>query len=297
VVVEAPRCSVCGRRAVYKRSYSGELLCERCLLRSLARSVKRQASRSGGFRPRMRVLVPAALTAPHLGLALALALHEATRGLDVTVDIAVPAGREWEVYVHPDSLARLMKLPRARLWKALLRLRRLPSSLRACLRLDRAWSAAAARLIGAGAVGLPVTRTTVILVMLDSLMEGADWGLSDALEESVDINGVHVAPLLYSVEGEAAAALAAAWRLYAWSPCKPRSLSAEAFWSVAGRRPELEFSVQKVVGLLARGSSRARCPLCGGASPGGVCPDCRISGLEGVEVEEFKPSPGRPGGI
>ncbi len=259
-------------------------------MRALARSVKRQASRSGGFRPRMGVVVPAALEAPHLGLALAVALHEATRGLDVTVHVVIPEGGGWAVEVPRETLAKLARLGRVRLWRARLQVRRLPSTLRACIRFDRAWSALAARHLGAGAVGLPVTRTTATLAAVDALLRGEPWGLSEALEESVYIGGVAVAPLFYSVEGEAASALAAVEGLKAWGPCKPESLSWGPLMSVLHGRPELEFSPAKAIGLLA-GQLRGmpRCRLCGGYTPRpGVCPDCAMTGLEAVEVEPLR---------
>jgi len=283
------RCSVCGRRAVYRRTYSGELLCERCLLRVLARSVKRQASRSGGFHPSMDVLVPIGLWRPHLGLALTLALHEATSNLNVRIHAVIPSGDGWEVSVYRESLAELEALERVSLWRARLRLRRLPTTLRACIRLERAWSARAARIIGAQAVALPITRTAAVLEVLDTLLRGEAWGLSEAGEESISIDGIAVAPLFYSVECEAASALAATSRLYAWSPCKVEVLASEVVARILQGRPELAFSPLKAVRLLASPlEPQGRCPLCGGFTPRpGLCPDCEYVGLEDVEVERL----------
>jgi hypothetical protein len=286
-------CSVCGRRpAVYFRRYSGEYLCKRCLLRALAKSVKRQAGRSGVFRPRMDVLVPVSLWAPHLGLALTLALAEATRSLAVTIHVAVPSAGERRVQVDPNALLELSRFRSVRFWEARLRLQGpLPSTLRGCMRLDRAWAAMAARSVGAGAVALPVSRTTAILALLDSLLSGEGWGVSDASEGPLVASGVPLAPLFYGVEGEATAALAAAYRLYAWPACRPRSLGVAAFRSIARGRPELEFSFHKVARLMAGEASRryGRCPVCGGYTPGeGPCPYCRLAGLEGVDVSPLR---------
>jgi hypothetical protein len=283
------RCSICGRRAVYRRTYSGELLCERCLLRVLAKSVKRQASRSGGFRPRMDVLVPIGLWRPYLGLALTLALHEATSNLDVHLHAVMPAGDGWEVVVHEGSLARLEALERVTLWRARLRLKRLPDSLRACIRLERAWAVRAAKLVGAQAVALPITRTAAVLEALDTLFRGEAWGLSEAKEESVVIDGIVVAPLFYSVECEVPSALAAALGLYAWSPCKVKVLASEVVARILQGRPELAFSPLKSLRLLLSPlESMERCPMCGGFTPRpGICPDCELVGLDGVDVEEL----------
>lgn len=285
-----PVCSVCRRRpAVYYRTYSGELLCRRCLLRALARSVKKQAGVSGVFRPRMRVLVPASLWAPHLGLALAAALAEATRKLDVNIHLAIPVGEKWSVNVGWEALIRLKGMGVGAFWRARLELSGgLPRTLRGCMRLDRAWTAIAARELGADAVGLPVTRTVAILALLDALLSGEAWGVSDALDDAVYVGDVPEAPLFYNVESEAAAALAAAYGLYAWPPCKPRSLGTKAFGSIARGRPELEFSVHKTLRLIAdsAGARYGYCPSCGGLSPGeGLCPYCRAVGLRGVMLE------------
>lgn len=285
-----PVCSVCRRRpAVYHRTYSGELLCKKCLLRALARSVKKQAGASSVFRPRMRVLVPVSLWAPHLGLALAAALAEATRKLDVDIHLAVPAGRKWSVDVGWEVLVRLKSMGVSGFWRARVELAGgLPRTLRGCMRLDRAWTAIAARELGADAVGLPVTRTAAILALLDALLSGEPWGVSDAIEDAVYVRGVPEAPLFYNVESEAAAALAAVYGLYAWPPCKPRSLGTKAFSSIARGRPELEFSVHKTLRLLADSISTrdGYCPSCGGLSPdGGLCPYCRAIGLRDVVVE------------
>jgi len=286
---DAAKCSVCGRAAVYKRTYSGEILCERCLLRALARSVKRQASRYGRtFRARMSVLVAASLHSPHLGAALALALSRATANLGVAVNMAIPQGDGWGVEFDPESLETL-RARGVRIWRAHLRLEGgLPSTLVGCMRLDRAWSARAARLIGAHAVAVPVTRTLAILAALDSLLAGEPWGLSEASQEASSVSGLAVAPLFYGVEGEAAAALAGAWRLHAWPACRPSTLGKRAFYSIARGRPELEFSVHKTVEPLAASARRRYgvCPQCGGLTPGGgLCPHCRRSRIVCVGVE------------
>jgi len=284
------RCSICGRRAVYRRVYSGELLCERCLLRVLAKSVKRQAARSGGFTPRMSVLVPVGLWCPHLGLALVLALHEATANLGVHVHAAIPSGDGWEVTIDRGSLERLGGLKRVSVWRVRLGLKRLPKTLRGCIRLERAWTARTAKLIGAQAVALPITRTTAVLEALDTLFRGEAWGLSEAIEGSLNVGGVVVAPLFYSVECEVPSALAAAMRLYAWSPCKARVLASEIITRILQGRPELAYSPLKALRLMASPmESAARCPICGGFTPKpGPCPDCEYVGLGHVEVEEVR---------
>ncbi|GAB6147872.1 hypothetical protein [Stetteria hydrogenophila] len=277
-------CSVCRRReAFYLRTYSGQRLCAACLRRTLERALRRSISEAGGLPPRSRVVVPVSFTSPHLSLAL----------LDVAVRVERRFGSEVvgvvprEVEVEPEGAS----LPGEQGLSRLVRVSVPPpeeATLSECIRFDSAWSARVAESLGGNAVLLPLTLTDRVLAMLDSLILGEAWLASESLL-SRSVGGVRVIHAFGTIEGEAVAAYAARMEVRAWSPCRVASPSKKVLYSVAYRRPELEYSALKTISRLAQlAGGFGVCRYCGGFTAGGgasVCPVCeRLRPAERVRL-------------
>jgi len=280
-------CDACKRReAVYLRTYSGQKLCKACLRRTLERAVRKAVSEAGGLPPRSRIVIPVIFTAPHLSLAL----------LDVAAKVERRFGSEIIALV-PDEIEIFNPSLLNDIGVNVIRLSVSPpkdASLSECLRFDVAWSAHVASSIGANAVLLPITLTDRILVALDSLIHGRVWLISDSII-SRNVSTVKVVYAFGTIEGETAAAYVAIARMgmAAWSPCKVRSPSKRVFYSVAYKRPELEYSAFKTISKLSKLARHGvTCNICGGLtfSRGGesVCPICER--LKPTKRINFKPS-------
>ena len=264
-----PLCTACKRRpAVYKRTYSGELLCAKCTRKALHRAVKRSIARLGLLRPRQTILVPLAESNPLGSLVLASALAEIEKHYGSRVILAIPEGANASPPQGVD-VAVVSVSPREPPERG---------DPIACWRHDRRWSLRAARMLGADAVLLPLTRTDLNLLLLEALLRGEPAALSEALH-SIAWTKPPVASGLWRVEGELVAAYAALSGVEAPPGCvRGLRTAKEVYYSVAGGRPELEYSPAKSLEALAAAASRmfAVCPECGGyAHRGeGVCRYC-----------------------
>lgn len=263
-------CDACRRReAVYIRTYSGQKLCIICLRRTLERAVRRAVSEAGGLPPRSSIVVPITFTAPHLSMALVDVASRVERRFGSKIIALLPS----EVEVHKIDVLEGSGVE-------VIHLDVKPpgeATLNECLRFDAAWSAHIAAAIGADAVFLPVTLTDRILAVLDSLILGETWMMSDSLI-SRRVGSVRVIHAFGIIEGETVAAYAARIGAVAWSPCRVRSPSKKVFYSIAYRRPELEYSAFKTISKLSEAARRGGdCSVCGGLASGEettVCPIC-----------------------
>ncbi|MCE4621309.1 MAG: hypothetical protein F7B95_02560 [Desulfurococcales archaeon] len=281
-------CSVCGHRTpVYLRTYSGEALCIICLERALIKSIKRAIGITGALKPREPVLVPITLASPSYSLALARLVSIVERKFGSKVIIAVP---------EPLAADTLELLPRdaeaviAKLYLTQTELKAMSSF--ECLRLDRRWSIQAARHLGVKAVALPFTRTELLLIALEALFNGDKEALTDS-SLRFTVGDVVAFNALALVEAEAVAAYAYLKGYLGIGPlCPIRLQSKIAFYSIATRRPELEFSGYKTLGILLERAYRDGriCAACGGLSTsryGEFCSYC--SRLGEVKVEILSP--------
>ncbi len=263
-------CTACRRRpAIYKRTYSGDLLCSSCLERALERAVRRSLGETGLLRPRTRLLVPITLSMPGESIALARIVPRVERSYGSETIIAAPASLD-----IPESL--IPKGPGTSM--AIINLevetpdRRDPI---ACARLERRWALEAARRLGAHAAIMPYTRTDLALLLLHAVLSGNPHAVSEALPympwtSPPLVTGFHRA------EGEIVAAYKASRGITVEPACIPDlSLAKLVFYSIAGRRPELEFSFLKSLDLLASPQGASKCTMCGGYTGSGpVCEYC-----------------------
>lgn len=280
-------CDVCGRReAVYFRSYSGQKLCGVCLRRTLERAVRRAVGESGGIPPRSRVVVPISFTAPHASIALVDVASRVERRFGSEIIVLRP--REVEVegsVISEGSYVGVVELsvepPRE-------------ATLNECLRFDVAWSAKAASSLGGDSVLTPFTLTDRILAALDALISGEAWLISDSAI-SRRVGRVRVIHAFGTIEGETVAAYTARLGSTAWSPCRVLSPSKKVFYSIAYRRPELEYSSVKTLSrLLSLAWRGGVCESCGGYTPGSeerLCPVCsKLRPAERVKLDRYRQS-------
>ena len=268
---ENPLCTSCKRKpAVYKRTYSGELLCIDCLERSLEKAVRRSLGETGLLRPRTTLLVPISLSATPQSLALARLLANVERRYGSRLIVAVPSLLSISFKLKNIINIKIINIK-------INYNDELPRNPIECARLERRWWLETARQIGAQAIISPYTRTDLILIMLHAVLSGDSYALSEALHK-IDWTQPPIISGFHRVEGEAILAYASLKQLLVEPVCIPDlSLSKLIFYSIAGRRPELEFSSSKSIDLLASPPEIGKCVLCGGYTRAGepICKYCK----------------------
>lgn len=102
---------VCGREAVFLRSYSGESLCKRCYVRSLEKKVKTTVSRYNMFDPDDRIAV--AVSGGKDSVSLLHILHKIemkfprSELISITIDEGISGYREEAVVIAKENCKRL----------------------------------------------------------------------------------------------------------------------------------------------------------------------------------------------
>lgn len=288
--MEAPgTCSVCGvRQAKYYRASSGERLCERCLFRLLERSMARTLSRAGA-REDSRFVVPITSFSPSSSMLAAKVLAHVERRFKSKIYVLLPNfyhGLEGllEGLPHPvEVVSATVDPPPPR-----------SSSIVSCIRYDRSWSLRVSEQLGADIIVMPLARTASTLVLLESLMTDGGIGRTESMEV-LSVGRVKVVNAFYRLEDEV---VRAAEFLEGFSEVQPACRAIitvkDIYLSVAGR-PELDHSSEELINHLATPVT-STCPVCGGASEGGLCVHCRAMGLEGLRVTVVgsqSPGPGR----
>ena len=265
---------MCKRRpAVFLRTYSGEKLCTKCLETALEKGVFRSLARPRILKPKSRLLVPVYLSLPSFSLAIARTITRIEKSFGSEVILALPTSIKART---PQDL-KVVEVD--------INVDRLPSDAISCLRLEKRWSLSIARSLGADAVVIPLTRTLMNLIMLNALLAGRPEGVSEAEPWTTSAEPPIISGL-WAVESELVAAYIALKDLYTDPVCRlDLSLAKKVFYSVAGRRPELEFSSAKSLSLLEKGldSVMERCPLCAGYTLPGEKP-CRYCSSTTLEV-------------
>ena len=273
-----PACSVCGKReAVYRRDYSGQNLCPICLGRTIERSIRKSIAEARVLSPGDTILLPITLSVPYYSQVLALLLPglEKRHGSKVVVAVPTALGVGTGAVASRGDVVEV-DVPSPRAYENPLD----------CIRYDRSWSLYYARKLGADAVAFPLTRTHLTLIDLEAVLQGRPEAISDSLLV-VDSRPPVFNPLA-GVEAETVAAYGIVRGVEPLdTPCRPVWASKYVYRSVARGRPELAFSMGKVSPRLAGLASRSmtRCRVCGGASPGPVCPSCKRTGA----LEYFSP--------
>ncbi len=266
------------RTPVYHRTYSGETLDHTALLRAVEKALKKSLSKTKLARPRMKIAAWIPDSAPLRGIVLTKTLLRLERKYGSTTiivtadslqdDVERQAGME---HVHIYELETLASRIDA-------------SDPIACWRVERSLAIKTSRKAGAEILVSPLTRTDLNLLMLEAVLRGEP----EALSEAMPVLPWTVPPVVAGfseAEGELIAALIARTRTsMRSSQCKPCIRDAkDLFYSVAGSRPELDFSSYKSLNLLA-GKAREKygiCASCGGFTPPGsrICRYCASAGL------------------
>lgn len=225
------------------------------------------------MKPKSRLLVPVYLSLPSFSLAIARTITRIERSFGSEVILALPTTISARV---PPSL-KLVEVD--------IKVGELPGDAIGCLRLEKRWSLSVARTLGADAVVIPLTRTLMNLIMLNALLTGHPEGISEA-EPWIAESDPPIVSGLWMVESELVAAYTVLKGLYTEPACKlDLSLAKRVFYSIAGRRPELEFSSAKSLDLLRKGLTglMGRCPLCAGYTPTSERP-CKYCSSTPLEV-------------
>jgi len=266
------------RTPVYYRTYSGETLDHTALLRAVEKALKKSLSKTGLARPRMRIAAWIPDSAPLSGIVLAKTLLRLERKYGSTTIIVAADSLQDVVERQVDTEHVYMydlETPASRIDV---------SDPIACWRVERSLAIKTARKAGAEILVSPLTRTDLNLLMLEAVLRGEPEALSEAMP-LLPWTDPPVVAGFSEAEGELIAAVIARTRtLTGSSRCNPCFRDAkDLFYSVAGSRPELDFSSYKSLNLLA-GKAREKygvCVSCGGfTSPGSqTCRYCASAGL------------------
>ncbi|AMD30490.1 hypothetical protein [Acidilobus sp. 7A] len=133
----------------------------------------------------------------------------------------------------------------------------------ACIRYDRAWAAAAARLLGADFIVMPTARTSSTIIALDSLMSDGGLGLTEAAE-LLDLGGLRSVNAFFYVEDEAVAAMEFLEGVAEISPACRAYVSVKGVYESVAGRPEIDHSSADVIeGLLSATPTRGAACVAG----------------------------------
>ncbi len=271
-------CSRCrARRAVYLRSSSGEVLCQRCLWDEVLALTSRAVSRVNPG-PSSRFLVPISSFAPSTSLVAALALSVVERRFRSTVILGVPS------FYPRDIVVGLSGRPRIEV-QAFEVSPRPPqeADLVYCTRYDRAWSLRAAATVGADIIVFPLTRSDLTALLLESLLHGPRDGVFDC-QASYLIRGLKALNLFHLIERETIAALEYLEGYQLLPACRPKLITKQVMMSIAGA-PERDYGgLPLPVELAHLLRAPGTCVACGAPSIGPLCEPCRSMGLGSLSV-------------
>ncbi|MDP8003637.1 MAG: hypothetical protein ACP5I6_02655 [Caldisphaera sp.] len=276
-------CSVCKKReAVYYRRYSGEALCAKCLNNSVEKDVKKEISKIKILNINSKIVIPITFFAPSSSIVLANMLSRIEKRFKSKIVILVP-----NVYNRSDIIGLLDKNDRSDIigikinnfnYDALKNI-----SLQECIRFERAWSIKASKEIGYENIALPITRTDISLILVDSLLNGQRDFISETYD-TLEFNGLNIFYPFASIEGETLSAYEIIAKIIVKPLCYPYIKSKSVFYSIGGNRPELDFGSEKIIQKF-RSINANRCKICGGFSSKDVCKVCKKLNLENIDIE------------
>ena len=282
MATEAPLCSLCGRRpAVYYRSYSGHRLCRKDLVDTARRLVSRSLSRANPS-PRSVIAVPVVSFSPGSSLLLAELVASIERRFPSKVVTLVPSALSGAV---AEAISKMEGALGEVVYVDVSVSP--PAELDAidCVRYERAWALRAARGVGADILAMPLSRTDLAMLLLESALLRGE-GISEAMP-MVSVGDVRVVAGFGEAERELVAALEFLEGLSDVRPaCAIRFRSKRVFMSIYGR-PEVDYGGIAIAEALysVAAKSMRRCAVCGGLSrEGEVCGTCLRLGLTGLSA-------------
>ncbi|MCE4612684.1 MAG: hypothetical protein F7C07_02485 [Desulfurococcales archaeon] len=162
-----------------------------------------------------------------------------------------------------------------------------PSSIGDCIRLERVLALMIAEKVGADTILVNFNRSLANMVAIESLLKGEPWILGDLEDHWIHKETLIVAPLA-NVEAESIVAYGFL-RGYMEDPTyRCKSLVDKIYYSIAWKRPELEFSSTRSLSFLGQTAyfkGLNRCRVCKGYSPDEICPNCKRMGLERIKMQ------------
>jgi tRNA(Ile)-lysidine synthase TilS/MesJ len=274
-------CSICKKRpAIYYRAYSGEYICAKCLNNVIEKGVKRVINKIKILSMDSKIVIPITYFSPSSSVVLSNILYRIEKQFKSKIAIIIPNNYNIEeIKIFLDNkvdifIAKISIKPPDRL------------SLIECLRYERAWSIKAAKALGYNFIALPITRTDISLILLDSLLNGRIEFISESLE-FLDNNGIKIFYPFSGIEGE----MLASYEFISGIKINPLCLtyikSKNIFYSIAGSRPELDFGSQRIIerfNYAANKLAKTKCKICGGFSDNEICNTCNKLNLKNIDV-------------
>lgn len=90
-----PKCTYCGRPAVYKRKTSGEYFCERCFIQGFLRRLHRTIAKYSMLTPYSKILTPLLPDIPYTSMALIHAITKLEEKYPSEIKIVIPLDTPW----------------------------------------------------------------------------------------------------------------------------------------------------------------------------------------------------------
>ncbi|MFP3229638.1 MAG: hypothetical protein RXS19_00185 [Caldisphaera sp.] len=274
-------CSICKKRpAVYYRTYSGEYICAKCLNNVIEKGVKREISKTKILNMDSKIVIPITYFSPGSSIVLSNILYRIEKQFKSKLAIIVPKDYDIEKiksFLEDKTdvlIADISIKPPDKL------------SLMECLRYERAWSIKSAKALGYNFISLPITRTDISLILLDSILNGKSEFLSESFE-FLDMDNIKIFYPFSGIEGEILASYEFISGVKINPLCSTHIKSKSIFYSIAGSRPELDFGSQRIVERLnniTNKLSKTKCKICGGFSDHEICNTCIKLNLRNIDV-------------
>ncbi len=275
-------CSICKKRqAVYYRAYSGEYICAKCLNNVMEKNVKKEINKTKALNIDSKIVIPITHFSPSSSIALSNLVYRIEKQFKSKIAIIIPKGYNIEeirnLLENKSDLfiAEINIIPPEKL------------SLQECIRFERAWSIKAAKILGYEFVFLPISRTDISLMIIDSLINGEANFLSESLE-FMEYNGIKFLYPISGIEGETLVSYEFLSGINVKPLCLPYIKSKNVFYSIVGNRPELDFGSERLIGKLGNFLEKLkenRCKICAGFSDKEICNTCEKLNLKELDVK------------
>ncbi|AFZ70939.1 hypothetical protein Calag_1220 [Caldisphaera lagunensis DSM 15908] len=273
-------CSICKKRqAIYYRAYSGEYICAKCLNNVMEKNVKKEINKTKSLSIDSKIVIPITYFSPSSSIALSNLIYRIEKRYKSRIAIVIPKDyniEEIKNFLENKSdlfIAEINIKPPERL------------SLQECIRFERVWSMRAAKILGYEFVFLPVSRTDISLIVIDSLINGKANLLSESLE-FIEYNGIKFLYPFSGIEGETLVSYEFLSGINVKPLCLTNIKSKNVFYSIAGNRPELDFGSERLLDKLGNFLDKlGKCKICAGFSDKEICDTCNKLNLKELDVK------------
>ncbi len=193
-----PKCTYCGRPAVYRRRTSGEYFCPSCFIKAFIRRVRKTIAEYSMLTPTSRILLFFSPDTPYTSLAMIDSVIRLEREYPTEIYVSLPSDYRWiniiEQYIGSSycSLENKVKIVTGDYAELFLT----PSSFHERYLLSRITSLSIARHVGTDSVLLPYSLESLAVLVLANILSAR---ISDAayIEPTIKVSEITIGYPLY----------------------------------------------------------------------------------------------------